>query len=87
MSRDKLLSDITAAMSEVAQVTSAKLVDNLEESSVLLESGLDSLGFAMLVASLEDSLGYDPFVLSEEAFYPTTLGEFVDFYQKNAPQI
>ena len=86
MSRDELVLSIKTAMGDVAQITSAKLVSELDESTVLLESGLDSLGFAMLVASLEESLGYDPFVISEEAFYPSNLGEFVDFYHKNNPK-
>jgi len=47
---------------------------------VLLECGLDSLGFAVLVTKLSDNLGFDPFVESQDPFYPTTLGEFVAFY-------
>ncbi|MBO6576979.1 MAG: acyl carrier protein [Rhodothermales bacterium] len=57
----------------------------LEDGTVLLETGLDSLGFAILVTRLEDELGYDPFTLSAEPFYPQTFGEFVDFYQAHAP--
>lgn len=45
---------------------------------------MDSLGFAVLVVMLEDELGFDPFVLSEEAYYPRTFGEFVRFYQAAA---
>ena len=86
MNKEKLASNIKIAMNEVAQLTNAKLESNISESTVLLESGLDSLGFAMLVASLEDSLGYDPFVISEDAFYPRTLGDFVDFYHDNQPK-
>ena len=48
----------------------------------LLGSGLDSLGFAILVTTLEDTLGYDPFTLMEEAVYPRTYLEFVDIYLK-----
>jgi acyl carrier protein len=47
---------------------------------VLLDSGLDSLGFAILVARLEEELGFDPFVEMEEAIYPTTFAEFVKIY-------
>jgi len=54
---------------------------------VLLETGLDSLGFAIFVSELEDQLGYDPFTLSQDAFYPQTFGEFVDFYAKHRPQV
>lgn len=57
----------------------------IDDSSVLLETSLDSLGFAALVARLEDRLGYDPFTLMDEPVYPRTLGEFVDSYQRFAP--
>ncbi len=58
----------------------------LSAESVLLESGLDSLGFAILVIRLEEALGYDPFVLSSEAYYPRTFGDFVKFYEDNQPK-
>jgi len=74
---------IQAKLDDVAKITSAKMEGDINEETVLLESGLDSLGFAMLVASLEESLGFDPFVESEESFYPSTFGEFVDFYMKH----
>lgn len=51
------------------------------EDMVLLESGLDSLGFAILVAKLDDELGFDPFVQMEEPVYPVTFGEFVKLYE------
>jgi acyl carrier protein len=57
----------------------------LQEASVLLETGLDSLGFAILVTRLEEELGYDPFSLATEAYYPRTFGEFLEFYRINRP--
>jgi len=56
----------------------------LSEDLLLLESGLDSLCFAILVSRLEDTLGIDPFSTSDDVYYPTTLGEFVSFYEKAA---
>ena len=56
----------------------------LKSDLVLLESGLDSLGFGILVARLEEELGYDPFSDSDEPYYPRTLGDFVDFYERHA---
>lgn len=53
------------------------LADDLE----LLESGLDSLCFAILVARLEDKLGYDPFSLSDDMEFPVTLGDFIGVYE------
>ena len=58
----------------------APLVDDLP----LLDSGLDSLCFAIIVARLEDKLGIDPLTASENALFPVTLGEFVRFYENAA---
>lgn len=58
----------------------------LTDETVLLETGLDSLGFAVLVVTLEQELGFDPFLLSEDAYYPRTFGEFVRFYETNSSQ-
>ena len=64
------------------QTSSRLLVDQLNDDSVLLETGLDSLGFAILVALLEEELSIDPFQLMDEPVYPKTFGEFVAIYQK-----
>ena len=56
----------------------------LRDDLILLESGLDSLGFAVLVARLEDALGLDPFTSSREVYYPVTLGEFIRLYENAA---
>ncbi len=57
----------------------------IELQAPLLDCGLDSLGFAVLVTRLELELGYDPFTLSDEVFYPRTMAEFVSFYEQNRP--
>ena len=56
----------------------------LEDDTVLLETGFDSMAFAVFIARLDEELGFDPFTISDTAFYPTTFGEFVRFYQENA---
>jgi hypothetical protein len=56
----------------------------LSDDLVLLDSGLDSLGFAILVARLEGELGFDPFTISNDAYYPLTFGDFVRFYEDAA---
>ncbi len=56
--------------------------DNFADDMVLLESGLDSLGFAILVTQLENELGYDPFTLMEEPVYPRTYREFIEIYER-----
>jgi hypothetical protein len=59
--------------------------NSIQDDLVLLQSGLDSLGFAILVTQLENELGYDPFTMMEEAVYPSTFGEFVAIYERFAP--
>lgn len=56
--------------------------DDIQDDVVLLETGLDSLGFAILVAYLEEALDYDPFQLMDEPVYPRTFGEFLAIYEK-----
>jgi acyl carrier protein len=58
----------------------APLTDDL----VLLESGLDSLCFAIVVARLEDALGFDPFSAAEDVYFPVTLSDFIKFYEDAA---
>jgi hypothetical protein len=58
--------------------------DDIINDAVLLETGLDSLGFAILVALLEEELDYDPFQLMDEPVYPTTFGQFLAIYEKYA---
>lgn len=76
-------SEIIDQFTQVAQgqgIPLAPLTDDLE----LLNSGLDSLCFAIVVARLEGSLGVDPFTSSEDAHFPITFGEFVRFYENAA---
>lgn len=66
---------------EVAEMMEAKLVQDLHSDTPLLETGIDSLGFAVVVARLQEKLGFDPFTESEEPYYPQTVAEFVRFYE------
>jgi len=56
----------------------------LSDDLVLLESGLDSLCFAIIVARLEDKLGFDPFSAAEDSHFPVTLKDFITFYEDAA---
>jgi hypothetical protein len=72
-------SEIVDLFNNVAQeqgIPLAPLTDDL----ALLDSGLDSLCFAIVVARLEGLLGVDPFNSSEDVLFPVTFGEFVRFY-------
>jgi acyl carrier protein len=67
-------------MQEIA-TEHGKLLPPLTDGLVLQESSFDSLCFAILVARLEDELGIDPFTASEDAYFPVTLGEFINAYE------
>ncbi len=77
--RLKILSEI-----ETVAAQQEKKLAPLQDDLVLMESGLDSLCFALLVVKLEDSLGYDPFTVSDDANFPVTLGDFVRLYEDAA---
>ena len=61
-----------------------KALAPLKDDLILLDCGLDSLCFAILVARLEDELGYDPFSTDDDVYFPTTFGDFVQFYDRGA---
>ena len=54
----------------------------LETGTILLETGFDSMAFAVLIAQLDDDLGVDPFALDMDADPPVTFAEFVGFYER-----
>jgi hypothetical protein len=74
---------IISQLEQVAKEQNVKLPP-LSDELVLLNCGLDSLGFAILVARLEDTFGCDPFSGIEEAYFPVTLGDFVRIYEHAA---
>ena len=76
-------STITTQFEQVANEQKRKLAP-LSDDLPLLESGLDSLSFAIIVARLEDALGVDPFSADEPVGFPTTLGDFIRLYEHSA---
>jgi acyl carrier protein len=74
---------IVSQIEQVAEEQQVKL-PLLSDELVLLDSGLDSLGFAILVARLEDTLGFDPFTASDDVYFPVTLGDFIRVYENAA---
>ena len=62
-----------------------KRLGPLNDELPLLDSGLDSLCFAILVSRLETVLGVDPFTENTDAPFPVNLGEFIRSYE-NAVQ-
>jgi acyl carrier protein len=70
---------IEGQMRAVAKEQGRRLA-RLHDELALLDSGLDSLCFAILVVRLEDELGVDPLGESEAEEPPRTYGEFVQLY-------
>ena len=74
------------AMQEVAELSDCQLIEPITSDTLLLQSGLDSLGYAMLVAQLEEELGIDPFTELAIKVYPATFAEFVAIYVQGLEQ-
>jgi hypothetical protein len=71
---------ITQELEQVASEQGRALVPLTDEVK-LLESGLDSLGLAIVVTRLADLLGIDPFDSGWSTVSPVTFGEFVRMYE------
>jgi acyl carrier protein len=79
-----IATEIAALFSEVAEEQNKPLA-LLSDELGLLETGLDSLCFAVIVARLEDRLGIDPFNSDDEIDFPVTVGDFIRLYEHAAP--
>ena len=76
-------SEILNQLTQVAEEQRKQLAP-LTDDLALLDSGLDSLCFAVVVARLEDMLGVDPLSSAEGAGFPVTVGDFIRFYENAA---
>ena len=77
--RSIVLNQITQVAAEQGKQL-APLTDELP----LLDSGLDSLCLAVIVARLEDELGTDPFSTGDDEAFPVTIGDLVMLYERVA---
>jgi acyl carrier protein len=75
---------VLAEFEKVAREQGKEIV-SLADSTMLLDSGLDSLCFAIIVARLEDTLGIDPFQAASDGNFPVTVGAFVRLYAEASP--
>ena len=73
-------SEILDQFKQVAQEQDKRL-GSLCDGLSLLDSGLDSLCFAILVSRLEIVLGVDPFSENTDAPFPVNVGEFIGLYE------
>jgi acyl carrier protein len=78
---ERRLADLIKA--EAVQAGAVPPTD-LRRESMLADTGLDSLGFANLMVTMQQEFGLDPFGGSDEITYPETFGELLDLYDEEA---
>ena len=76
-----LKQEIVSVIRQVANESGKELAEDFGEQTVLLQSGLDSLDFAIVVARLEEALNADPFSVMDEPLYPRTLADLIAVYE------
>jgi len=72
---------VVSQFEQVAREQKRKLA-SLSDNLTLLDSGLDSLSFALIVMRMEEAVGFDPFDVADEVKFPVTFGDFVKLYEK-----
>jgi acyl carrier protein len=77
-------SKISSTFVQVAEQQGRALA-TLRDELHLADCGLDSIGFVLVVSSLELSLGFDPFDSEDMIDFPVTLGEFIRLYEQRCP--
>lgn len=75
--------DTIKAQFEQVAIEQHRKLSRLSPELKLLDCGLDSLSFALIVARLEDALGFDPFNAAEEMKFPVSYGDFVKLYENH----
>jgi acyl carrier protein len=73
---------VIAQFEQVAKEQERRLA-RLSDDLRLLDSGLDSLSFALIVVRLEEALGFDPFDVADDVKFPVTFGDFVRLYENH----
>jgi acyl carrier protein len=73
----------TTVISLLTQVASeqGKTLVPLSDDVALMDTGLDSLCIAIIVARLDDQFGVDPFGEADEVTLPVTVGDFIRIYE------
>ena len=73
-------SEILDQFKQVAEEQGTSL-GPLSDELPLVDTGLDSLCFAIVVTRLETVLGVDPFSTNEGVPFPVNVREFIRFYE------
>ena len=80
MNKQALTEIIISKMEEACLANDSQLIEDINDETQLMETGLDSLGFAVVVVMLEEELGFDPFAESDEIIYPENFSQFLHIY-------
>jgi hypothetical protein len=72
--------EIVLTFKRVAESQGRRLAPLTDELK-LTECGLDSVGFVLVVATLEESCKVDPFDSAEDIDFPVTLRDFIALYE------
>jgi hypothetical protein len=71
---------VTTTFATVA-AEQGKTLKPLTDDLALMDSGLDSLCIAIIVARLDDELNLDPFSGGDDMMLPVTVGDFIRLYE------
>lgn len=74
--------ELFKCMEEVAAQTGTELAAEIKPHTALVESGLDSLAMAMVIARMDERLGSRPFQGESLEGMPGTLAELVLAYKR-----
>lgn len=80
---ENLRTALIAAIVASVPVSNKKLAVEFQDAQKLSNLGLDSLGFALTIAKMEDEFGVDPFSVASEILYPETFGEMLKLYNQS----
>jgi acyl carrier protein len=72
--------EILLTFKRVAESQSRRLAPMTDDLR-LTECGLDSVGFMLIVTTLEETVKIDPFDSAEDVNFPVTLREFIALYE------
>jgi acyl carrier protein len=78
----------TAVVAEITRLLAeeGKPVPSIGLDDGLIDLGLDSLSFAVVITRLEELLGYEPLDLIESGEFPRTVRELVAVYTRGCAE-
>lgn len=87
MQAQQIKIELLKCMEEVAAQTGSELATDLNAHSTLIESGLDSLAMALVIAKMDERIGVRPFQSPALEGMPVTLNELVFAYHQSFQNI